>query len=336
MRGARKRIRTLASVSTLAWAAVALVGMSLSGAWSAQVKGQTGLPGHDGLEAPIAGFSCEAERPLRVTRPPLVGNDVLELRNRLRILGYRAGDVADDRYDADLAVTVRQLQRDKGLSVDGIVGRQTWDALAADVHVPATAPVTTAPTGDISIVIDTNHLTLTIYSDGQPFKTYPVAVGRPRTLTLTPVGEWRVINKGLNWGGGFGTRWIGINVPWGIYGIHGTDKPYSIGTRASAGCIRMFNRDVEELYPWVPLGTPVRIVGVKPPVDFGRVLKVGATGPDVVEVQLRLNEAGFVHGDADGRFGPATKVAVERMQRTYGLSVDGEVWTDMYYILGLK
>ena len=48
----------------------------------------------------------------------------------------------------------------------------------------------------------------------------------------------------MNWGGGFGTRWLGLNVPWGIYGIHGTNQPWSIGTQASAGCIRMFNRHV--------------------------------------------------------------------------------------------
>lgn len=287
-------------------------------------------------EADFTVSGCELDRVLRVTNPLSAGNDVLELRSRLRALGYAAGDLADDRYDIALADAVRALQRDKGLVPDGAAGRQTWNALAAGVAVPVTAPVQTAPTGEISIVIDTDNLTLTIYSDGQPFKTYPVAVGRPRTLTLTPVGEWRVIQKDMNWGGGFGTRWIGLNVPWGIYGIHGTDKPYSIGTRASAGCIRMFNRDVEELYPWVPMGASVRIMGVKPPVEFNRTLRVGASGQDVVDVQQRLNELGFIHGDADGRFGPATEAAVKRLQTDYGLPVDGEVWVDMYYILGLK
>lgn len=302
----------------------------------ATVRGQGTSAGTAPAEGGPVGSGCETDRNLRVTHPPMSGADVLELRNRLKNLGYFTDNVFDDRYDAPLAEAVQSLQRDYGLHPDGVVGDLTWDALADGVFVPATATVETGPTGDISIVIDTNRLTLTIYSDGEPFKTYPVAVGRPRALTLTPVGEWRVIHKALNWGGGFGTRWIGINVPWGIYGIHGTNKPYSIGTRASAGCVRMFNRDVEELYPWVPHGAPVRIVGVKPPVEFGRPLKVGLSGPDVVEVQLRLNEAGFVHGDADGRFGPATESAVRQMQRTYGLPVDGEVWTDMYYILGLK
>lgn len=285
---------------------------------------------------PAEGTGCEVERLLHVTDPPLSGNDVLELRHRLNNLGYDAQPLDDDRYDGSLAATVRRLQADEGMTADGVVGPATWSALADGVVIPTTSPKAPPPDGELSLVVDTNKLTLTVFVDGQPFKTYPVAVGRQRQLTLTPIGEWRVIQKSRNWGGGFGTRWIGLNVPWGIYGIHGTDKPYSIGSRASAGCVRMFNRDVEELYEWVSLGVSVRIVGVKPSVRFDRTLRVGTTGADVVEVQARLNELGFVHGDADGRFGPATEAAVKKLQLHYGLPVDGQIWSDMYYILGLK
>ncbi|MDX7953345.1 L,D-transpeptidase [Lichenihabitans sp. Uapishka_5] len=41
------------------------------------------------------------------------------------------------------------------------------------------------------------------------------------------------------------------------YAIHGTNRPTSIGTPASFGCIRMLNRDVVDLYDRVPVGTPV-------------------------------------------------------------------------------
>lgn len=43
----------------------------------------------------------------------------------------------------------------------------------------------------------------------------------------------------------------------GKYGIHGTNKPSSIGTAASYGCFRMRNEDVLDLYARVPEGTPV-------------------------------------------------------------------------------
>lgn len=41
------------------------------------------------------------------------------------------------------------------------------------------------------------------------------------------------------------------------YRIHGTDAPWTIGTAASKGCIRMFNEDVIDLYSRVPVGAKV-------------------------------------------------------------------------------
>ncbi len=61
-----------------------------------------------------------------------------------------------------------------------------------------------------------------------------------------------------------GTRWMGLDVPWGNYGIHGTNADWAIGTYVSNGCIRMHNWDVEAIYPLVVLGTPVDIVGYYP------------------------------------------------------------------------
>ncbi|NLH82940.1 MAG: L,D-transpeptidase [Phyllobacteriaceae bacterium] len=44
------------------------------------------------------------------------------------------------------------------------------------------------------------------------------------------------------------------------YAIHGTNRRDSIGTRASYGCIRMYNEDVVELYDRVSIGTPVVVL----------------------------------------------------------------------------
>ena len=43
----------------------------------------------------------------------------------------------------------------------------------------------------------------------------------------------------------------------GKYAIHGTNRPESIGTYASYGCVRMFNEDVIDLFRRVGVGTPV-------------------------------------------------------------------------------
>ena len=52
------------------------------------------------------------------------------------------------------------------------------------------------------------------------------------------------------------------------YLIHGSNKKFGIGTRTSHGCFRMYNGDVTELFPMVPVGTSVRIINE--PYKFGR------------------------------------------------------------------
>ena len=53
---------------------------------------------------------------------------------------------------------------------------------------------------------------------------------------------------------------MGLDVPWGQFGIHGTLDPYSLGWASSHGCIRMKNDEVAELYKTVPIGTEVTII----------------------------------------------------------------------------
>jgi lipoprotein-anchoring transpeptidase ErfK/SrfK len=54
-----------------------------------------------------------------------------------------------------------------------------------------------------------------------------------------------------------GTRWLGLSIKG--FGIHGTNAPGSIGRKASHGCIRMRNHDVEELFTLVRIGDIVEI-----------------------------------------------------------------------------
>jgi lipoprotein-anchoring transpeptidase ErfK/SrfK len=42
-----------------------------------------------------------------------------------------------------------------------------------------------------------------------------------------------------------------------LYRIHGTSEPWTIGTKASSGCIRMFNEDVIDLYARADIGAKV-------------------------------------------------------------------------------
>ncbi|HET7628712.1 MAG TPA: L,D-transpeptidase family protein [Bacillales bacterium] len=185
------------------------------------------------------------------------------------------------------------------------------------------------------IVVNLWKNQLTLFKNGHPAATYPIAPGKDRNPT--PIGTFRVVQKSKEWGGGFGSRWLGLNVPWGKYGIHGTNKPYLMGQSVSSGCIRMRNRDVEELFSQVPMDTPVIING---PI-FGRGeyayrnLAVGSKGTVVQVVQNRLRAAGYYNGKIDGIYGAATKQAMIAFQKDRGLPPTGGVKRPTYHALGL-
>jgi lipoprotein-anchoring transpeptidase ErfK/SrfK len=108
------------------------------------------------------------------------------------------------------------------------------------------------------------------YDGGEMVGAYPCAVGKPETPT--PAGTFTTGAKSVDptwyWEGraippgpenGLGTRFISFaNAQYpNAYGIHGTNEPDSIGTAASHGCVRMYNDDVEALFPMVDAGETV-------------------------------------------------------------------------------
>ncbi len=120
-----------------------------------------------------------------------------------------------------------------------------------------------------AIVINLPSCMLELYSGNTFIKEYPIAIGKPSTPT--PIGQFAVIHKEINpiWvplGLGYsvasgpdnplGYRWIEFLE---LYGIHGTNAPWSIGQAVSNGCIRMQEENVEELFEIVQYGTPIKI-----------------------------------------------------------------------------
>jgi peptidoglycan hydrolase-like protein with peptidoglycan-binding domain len=95
----------------------------------------------------------------------------------------------------------------------------------------------------------------------------------------------------------------------------------------------MRNKDIEELYEWVPVGTPVRIESH--PVSIQRQLKINLMGPDVVKLQVRLRNIGYLEERADGFFNKETEIAVKRFQHDNGLKTTGVVDKKTLNLLGL-
>ncbi len=210
----------------------------------------------------------------------------------------------------------------------GLAGFEYWDEreLAAAPGQP-----TSRPEGIVTLVINVPARILEVRSDGKAYKKYRIAVGR--SDTPSPYGEWVVTWKAYHSGDIFGTRFLGLNVPWGGYGIHGTNRPWSIGQFASKGCIRMRNKDIEELFEWVPVGTPVRIEGQR--VSVARALRYTSSGPDVVLLQMQLRKHGYYEGRADGLFNRDVETAVKRFQHDKGLKPSGIADRKTLDMLGL-
>jgi lipoprotein-anchoring transpeptidase ErfK/SrfK len=127
------------------------------------------------------------------------------------------------------------------------------------------------------LTVDRTNLKLRLFKRLKLSKTYGIAIGAAGFDT--PSGQFTIQSKQVNpawhvpnsdWAGGLAgqtipggapnnplkARWLGVN---GSVGIHGTAEEWSIGSRASHGCIRMRVADVIDLYPRVPTGTPVLI-----------------------------------------------------------------------------
>lgn len=124
-------------------------------------------------------------------------------------------------------------------------------------------------TGRLSAVVDKSQNILVLSSDGDLIKIYRVATGKDN---ITPVGTFKIVTKlkepawthegrVIPYGDPkniLGSRWMGFDLAG--YGIHGTTDPEKIGTQVTAGCVRMRNEDVEELYGLLPVNTEVTIM----------------------------------------------------------------------------
>ena len=120
-----------------------------------------------------------------------------------------------------------------------------------------------------SLHADLSEHRLTLRRNGRAVHRMTVAIGRPGSET--PAGRFAITDKidGSRYGPYYGCCVLALsghqpNTPPGWTGgnrlaIHGTDSPSTIGTAASAGCLRGADADLRVLMAKVPLGTPVFI-----------------------------------------------------------------------------
>ena len=194
--------------------------------------------------------------------------------------------------DARLRITLTRMIKRKGRKGRKLVLRPLVESIKATLADPLAkrtlrpGRLTITPTvrtKDLRkkyrtvITIDRDHFRLRLFKKLRFVKGYGVAVGMP--AYPTPTGLFAIQSKQVNptwtapnspwagemagqqvaggaWNNPLKARWMGVT---GSVGIHGTGMPWSIGTRASHGCIRMTVPDVIDLFRRVTVGTPVLI-----------------------------------------------------------------------------
>ena len=136
------------------------------------------------------------------------------------------------------------------------------------------------------ILINSASRLMLFYDGDTKLAVYHLGLGKVETPT--PTGYYKISSKEINppWidpndpeyevpsgpDNPLGYRWMQFS---GNYGIHGTNRPESIGGYVSNGCIRMNERDVVELFDAVEVGTPVEI-------PYNRVVVEKSPDGDVV------------------------------------------------------
>jgi lipoprotein-anchoring transpeptidase ErfK/SrfK len=209
-----------------------------------------------------------------------------------RLVRRIAADVDREPVDAKVSITGAGVTKDPSHEGRRLRTRSLRRQIRAAITSPTAGRAFTAQTATVEpkvttaqladkygtvLIVNRGAFKLTLYKRLKVAKTYSIAVGRAGLET--PAGLYTIANKAVNpawhvpksaWAGDLAGKVISgddpsnpIKARWlGIYdgvGIHGTSEDASIGTQASHGCIRMHIPDVEDLYPRVPVGTPVYI-----------------------------------------------------------------------------
>ena len=153
-------------------------------------------------------------------------------------------------------------------------------------------------------VINLPELNLYYFKNGVYQRRYALAVGKPSWPT--PTGSYKIYEKRKNpiWNvppsiqeemeeqglevvekvppgpkNPLGKFWMGTTAA-GV-GIHATNRPWSVGSFVSHGCIRMLPNEIEQLFPQVEVGTPVKIIY--------RPIKLAVTPQGRVYLEANLN-----------------------------------------------
>lgn len=223
-----------------------------------------GTPAASGAAEPASGAGASVAQQLSL---PAIGT----------ALAPRVAVRHRPRPAARVRAVMTSFRPDYRQTVFFVIGRRTVRSVEwLKVHVPgrpngrrgwvrSSSIRLSRSAGPFRIVIDRSRRQLTLHRKRKAVLRTPVAVGKPGAPT--PLGRFYVtaaFRPADRFYGpwAFETSAYAAITDWpggGIVGVHGTSEPWSVGHRASSGCIRLYNKAIRILKQRVRPGTPIRI-----------------------------------------------------------------------------
>lgn len=261
------------------------------------------------LAAPMTGQAALGDQTLK---RGMSHDDVRQLQDVLKGKGHFTYKTSTGYFGAITEEAVKQFQREAKITVDGIVGPQTFKALGTSKERKA-ASASKAKSGTIR----SNKL-LRIGSRGQTVKAVQSKLKQMGMYTYTIDGIYgsRTDRAVRQFQREQGLQVDGIVGPETIAALNSVQTDKSTGKKAPKKTSKKKEQKTVELAKKNPA----------PKTDStSPILRFGARGTQVKDVQKQLKAAGVFPHAIDGVFGIQTQSAVRRFQQQQGLVVDGIV-----------
>lgn len=235
----------------------------------------------------------DEEETFRELKLGMEGDDVKELQQRLKELGYLTG-TADGKYGSDTTIAVAEFQQRNSLTVNGVCSEATWNKVFSVTAVPKYDGTEEDEEEEYPVIPSD---TLEMGESGAAVKSLQTRLKELGYYTGTVDG---------NFGSSTYTAVKAFQTRNGLT-VDGKAGKYTLARLYSDEAIAADDDETEVETPLIP----------------DRILRYGMEGDDVKSVQTRLKELGYYTGELDGVFSSGTLLAVRAFQQNNNLVVDG-------------
>ena len=247
------------------------------------VAGPTTLAKIDAAYNALGSSSSSATSSASGLKLNSTGKEVSALQTDLTTLGYYWAQITGN-FGEKTETAVKRFQEENGLTVDGVAGKKTLDAIAAAVAKKggSSAGSTTSTTGSVLKLNSQGTKVSQLQTDLKQLGYYYAEItGNFGEKTEAAVKEFQKRN-GLSADGVAGTNTLAAIAA-------AVEK--AGGSVSGSGSVSG--------------------------------LKLGSTGKEVGDLQENLTTLGYYYGDITNHFGTMTQAAVMKFQKSRGLTQDG-------------